>query len=107
MSTAGAALVTVVGYGAVARTEVAADARSELARTEALEQLATAQSLNVLPEAAAVTAFYVLIVEVFIYRDIKLFSDVPRVMRESMLLVGAILMIIGTAMGLTNYLVDE
>jgi tripartite ATP-independent transporter DctM subunit len=58
-------------------------------------------------EAAAVTAFYVLIVEVFIYRDLKLFSDVPRVMRESMLLVGAILMIIGTAMGLTNYLVDE
>ncbi len=51
-----AALVTVVGYEAVARTEVAADARSELARTEALEQLATAQSLNVLPEAAAVTA---------------------------------------------------
>jgi C4-dicarboxylate transporter, DctM subunit len=58
-------------------------------------------------EAAAITAFYVLIVEVFIYRDIKLFTDVPRVMRESMLLVGAILMIIGTAMGLTNYLVDE
>ena len=58
-------------------------------------------------EAAAVTAFYVLIVEVFVYSDIKLFSDVPRVMRESMLLVGAILMIIGTAMGLTNYLVDE
>lgn len=49
-----AALVTVVGYEAVARTEVAADARAELARTEALEQLATAQSLNVLPEAAAV-----------------------------------------------------
>jgi len=58
-------------------------------------------------EAAAVTAFYVLIVEVFVYRDIKLYPDVPRVMRESMLLVGAILMIIGTAMGLTNYLVDE
>ncbi len=58
-------------------------------------------------EAAAITAFYVLIVEVFVYRDIKLFSDVPRVMRESMLLVGAILMIIGTAMGLTNFLVDD
>jgi C4-dicarboxylate transporter DctM subunit len=58
-------------------------------------------------EAAAVTAFYVLVVEVFVYRDIKFFPDVPRVMRESMLLVGAILMIIGTAMGLTNYLVDE
>jgi tripartite ATP-independent transporter DctM subunit len=58
-------------------------------------------------EAAAVTAFYVLIVEVFIYKDVKLFTDVPRVMKESMLLVGAILMIIGTAMGLTNYLVDD
>lgn len=58
-------------------------------------------------EAAAVTAFYVLIVEVFVYRDLKLFPDIPKVMRESMLLVGAILMIVGTAMGLTNFLVDE
>lgn len=58
-------------------------------------------------EAAAVTAFYVLIIEVFVYRDLKLFSDVPKIMRESMLLVGGILVILGTAMGLTNYLIDE
>lgn len=58
-------------------------------------------------EAAAVTAFYVLVIEVFVYRDLNLFRDVPRVMRESMLLVGAILMILGAAMGLTNYLIDE
>jgi C4-dicarboxylate transporter DctM subunit len=58
-------------------------------------------------EAAAVTAFYVLVVEVFIYKDIKLFSDVPRIMQESMVLVGAILVILGCAMGLTNYLIDE
>ena len=51
-----AALVTVVGYDVVARTEEATAARSELARTEALERLASAQSLNVLPEAAAVAA---------------------------------------------------
>ncbi|MEZ5411870.1 MAG: sensor domain-containing diguanylate cyclase [Acidimicrobiales bacterium] len=51
-----AALITVVGYEAVARAAVAADARSELARTEALERLATAQSLNVLPEPATVAA---------------------------------------------------
>ena len=57
-------------------------------------------------EAAAVTAFYVLIVEVFIYKDLKLFSDIPRVMQESMVLVGAILVILGCAMGLTNYLID-
>jgi C4-dicarboxylate transporter, DctM subunit len=58
-------------------------------------------------EAAAVTAFYVLVVEVFIYKDLKLFSDVPRIMKESMVLVGAILVILGCAMGLTNYLVDQ
>jgi C4-dicarboxylate transporter DctM subunit len=58
-------------------------------------------------EAAAVTAFYVFIVEVFIYRDLKFFSDVPRVMKESMLLVGAIISILGVALGLTNYLIDQ
>lgn len=58
-------------------------------------------------EAAAVTAFYVVIIEVFVYKDLTLFTDVPRVMRESMVLVGAILMIIGVAMGLTNFLVDQ
>lgn len=58
-------------------------------------------------EAAAITAFYVLIIEVFIYRDLKLFKDIPKIMRESMLLVGGILVILGTAMGLTNYLIDE
>ena len=52
------------------------------------------------------TAFYVLMVEVFIYRDLKLFGDVPRIIRESMLLVGGILIILGVAMGMTNYLVD-
>lgn len=58
-------------------------------------------------EAAAVTAFYVLIIEVFVYKDLKLFSDIPRVMRDSMTLVGAVLMIIGVAMGLTNFLIDQ
>lgn len=58
-------------------------------------------------EAAAITAFYVIVVEVFIYRDLKLFRDVPRIMRESMLLVGSILIILGAALGLTNYLIDE
>ncbi len=58
-------------------------------------------------EAAAVTAFYVFVVEVFIYRDLSFSRDVPRVMRSSMVLVGAILMIIGVAMGLTNYMVDQ
>lgn len=57
-------------------------------------------------EAAAVTAFYVLIIEVFIYRDIKLTSDLPRVMKDSMVLVGGILVILGAAMGMANYMID-
>jgi tripartite ATP-independent transporter DctM subunit len=58
-------------------------------------------------EAAAVTVVYVFVVEVFVYGDLGLRADVPRVMRESVVLVGAILMILGCAMGLTNYLIDE
>jgi len=58
-------------------------------------------------EAAIVVALYVFIVEVFIYKDLKLFEDVPRIMKESMLLVGSIFIIIGLALGLTNFLVDQ
>ena len=55
-------------------------------------------------EAAPLTAIYLLIVEMFIHRDIRL-RDLPKIVRESMLLVGAILIILGIALGLTNYLV--
>ena len=58
-------------------------------------------------EAAAIVAFYVLIVEVFIYKDLDLFKDIPRIVKESMLLVGGILIILGTALGLTNFLIDQ
>lgn len=57
-------------------------------------------------EAAAFTAFYVLIVEVFIYRDISLTGDLPQVMRDSMVLVGGILVILGAALGMANYMID-
>ncbi len=56
-------------------------------------------------EAAAVTALYVLVVEVAILRDVKV-RDLPRVMRESMLLVGAILIILGVSLASTNYMID-
>jgi tripartite ATP-independent transporter DctM subunit len=56
-------------------------------------------------EAAAVTALYVFIAEVVILREIK-FKDLPRVMRESMLLVGGILIILGMSLASTNYMID-
>lgn len=57
-------------------------------------------------EAAAVTALYVFIATVFIHRDLNLTTDIPRVLTECGLLVGGVLMILGVALGLTNYLVD-
>ena len=59
-----------------------------------------------LSEAAAVTAIYALIVEVGIRREISL-AKLPEVMRESMILVGAIMIILGVSLASTNYLIDS
>ncbi|MFV2055836.1 MAG: TRAP transporter large permease [Thiohalomonadales bacterium] len=56
-------------------------------------------------EAAAVTALYVLIVEVFILREIPL-KKMPGIMRSSMVLVGGILIIFAVSMALANYMID-
>jgi len=57
-------------------------------------------------EAAALTAVYAFVVEVLVHRDLDLRRDVPRVMAECGLLVGGVLLILGVALGFTNYLVD-
>ncbi len=57
-------------------------------------------------EAAAVTVVYVFVVEVLIYRDIPL-RRVPAVMRDSMTLVGGILIILGVSLASTNYMIDQ
>jgi C4-dicarboxylate transporter, DctM subunit len=56
-------------------------------------------------EAAAVTALYALVVLVGIRREIPL-RRLPAVMRESMVMVGTILIILGVALSSTNYMVD-
>ncbi len=56
-------------------------------------------------EAAAVTALYVLVVEVLIYREIPL-RKLPQIMRSSMVLVGALLIILGLSLASTNYMID-
>jgi tripartite ATP-independent transporter DctM subunit len=58
-----------------------------------------------LSEAAAVTAVYVLVIEVLVQREIP-FKQLPGVMRESMLMVGGILVILGLSLASTNYLID-
>ena len=56
-------------------------------------------------EAAAVMCFYVFVVEALVYRDLSI-RAIPGVMVRSMVLVGAILIVLGTALGLTDYMID-
>jgi tripartite ATP-independent transporter DctM subunit len=56
-------------------------------------------------EAASVTALYVLVVDVVILREISL-RRLPKIIRESMVLVGGILLILGMSLASTNYMID-
>ena len=56
-------------------------------------------------EAAAVTAAYVTVAEVFLYRDIRI-RDLPRIACDAMVMVGGILLVLGVALAFTNFLVD-
>lgn len=64
-----------------------------------------ATGLATVLETAALTAAYAFVVEVFIQKDVKL-SSLPRVGSECATLIGGVLIILGVALGLTNYLVD-
>jgi C4-dicarboxylate transporter DctM subunit len=57
-------------------------------------------------EAAAVTALYVLIVDLVVLREVS-FRQLPRIMHESMVLVGGILIILGVSLASTNYMIDS
>jgi tripartite ATP-independent transporter DctM subunit len=56
-------------------------------------------------EAAVIVAAYIIIVEMFIHREIK-FSKLGKVARESVILTGGILIILGMALAATSYMID-
>ena len=56
-------------------------------------------------EAAAVTALYVTVVEVFVYREIAI-TKLPHIIRDAMIMIGGIILILGMALAFTNFLVD-
>ena len=58
-----------------------------------------------LVETAAMTVVYVLVIEVFVYKDLKS-KDLRRIILDCATLIGGVLIILGVAMGLTSYLVD-
>src|SRR6056300_747239 len=56
-------------------------------------------------EAAAVTALYVLLVDVVVLKEVSL-RRLPSIIRESMVLVGGIMMILGVSRASTNFMID-
>jgi len=56
-------------------------------------------------EAAAVTALYVLIIDVLVLKEVSL-RKLPAIIRESMILVGGIMMILGVSRASTNFMID-
>jgi len=62
--------------------------------------------LSTATEAAALTVAYVLLIKIIVFRELSLRRDIPRIMIESTKMVGGIMIILGAALGFTNYLVD-
>ncbi|HOS98037.1 MAG TPA: TRAP transporter large permease [Deltaproteobacteria bacterium] len=61
--------------------------------------------LVTLGEVASIMVAYAFVVEVFVHRDLRI-SQFPGIIRESMVLVGAIFIILGSALALTTYMID-
>lgn len=58
-------------------------------------------------EASAISAFYALMINCFVTKDLSPTKDLPRVITDSLTLVGAILLILCCALGMTSFLVDQ
>ena len=57
-------------------------------------------------EAAALTVLYALFIKCVVYRDVSIRRELPKVLTESTILVGGVLIILGAAIGFTSYLID-
>jgi C4-dicarboxylate transporter, DctM subunit len=63
--------------------------------------------LTSLDESAALAAVYTIIVEFFVHKDLEVKKDLPRVAKASMILAGAIILILAMANALINFVVNE
>ena len=71
----------------------------------ALVLVAMFSGLATAVEASALTAVYALVVQAAIHRDLSLRRDLLRAFTECVTVIGGVLIILGVAVGLTNYLV--
>ncbi len=57
-------------------------------------------------QASALAAAYAMVTQIWVHRDIKSLRRLVEVFEECLVLVGGVIVILGVALGLTNYLVD-
>ena len=62
--------------------------------------------LAAIDECAGLVALYTVIIEVFIYKDLKLKKDIPSIAKSSMALGGAVILILSMANALINYVIQ-
>ncbi|MEZ5396135.1 MAG: TRAP transporter large permease subunit [Bryobacterales bacterium] len=60
-----------------------------------------------LVEAAALTVLYAFVIECGVFRSLSVTKDLPRIFLECATLVGGFMIILGVALGLTNWLIFE
>ena len=72
----------------------------------ALVVLAMFSGLATAVEAAALTAFYTLVSQAFIHRDVSIRKDLLRIFSQCVGLIGGVFVILGVAVGLTSWLVS-
>ncbi len=58
-----------------------------------------------LVEAAALTVLYAIVVECVVFRELNIIRDGTRIAAESATMIGGFMIILGMALGLTNYLI--
>ena len=66
-----------------------------------------ATHLTSLDESAALAAAYTIFVEFFVHKDLSIKRDLARVTKASMVLAGAIILILAMANALINFVVDQ
>jgi tripartite ATP-independent transporter DctM subunit len=113
-------IVLVAGYGVVVGVRAGAP-RQPFRPREALAALwdakwdlglptlvvvSVASGFATIVEAAALAAAYAIVVELAIFRSIHPLRDLPRVLVHAASLVGSVLILLGTALGVTSWFVD-
>lgn len=66
-----------------------------------------ASGLTELDESAGLAALYTLVVEVYVYKDLSMKKDLPRIAKASMGLAGAVILILAMANALINYVIQQ